>query len=75
MSRLVVLLVGIACFIAGGMTFKLVISLALYGTLAGPCVWASDAVMMGVDLSTLEWSVPLQCYLHPSRDSGVLAPP
>ena len=59
----------IVSFAIGGLTGKMIISILIFGTLAGPCVWPSDYVMMtGESLEDLEWSVPLQCYLHPSRN-------
>ena len=52
-----------------GLTYgRMMLAFLVYGHLGGPCIWPSDAVTFGgIDLSTLEWSERLQCYLHPER--------
>jgi len=56
-------------FLFCAMFGMMLLNLLIYGHLGGPCVWpVSDAVGMGgVDLSALEWSERLQCYLNPDR--------
>ena len=58
----------VAGLVTGPMIGILIIPILIYGSLGGPCVWPlDDAVSFGVDLSTLEWSVALQCYLDPNK--------
>ncbi len=48
----------------------MILNLLIYDHLGGPCIWPlSDAVGIGgIDISTLEWSERLQCYLNPYRE-------